>query len=581
MMRRVEQPGDRMGLSSALNTSLNGLRLNETKIDVLGNNIANADTNGFKASSVNFQTQLYKTVSVGSAPSAANGGTNPRQIGLGASVASITKDFSQGAVTTSTSPSDLAVQGDGFFIVAGPQGDTFTRAGQFRLNSQNQLVDPQGLRVQGYAVDDNFNVVVSNLVDIEIPLGELINTARQTENVELTGALLPYPKNDVDVQESILNIGASATGVTADPITDAAAAGNATGASLLEDLRFLGNQELTAGDTLSFSPRKGGRVVESADFAVTATSTLQELMTFMEETMAIPAGSVSIAGGVLQVTGQAGKVNELAITGSHFEVTSGGTTTTLPMGTTVAQEATGESVVNDFTVYDSLGQRIDVKVSISLDQASTPNGDGHSVFNWYAESADTTATDRLLGSGTLTFDQKGRPTTSGLQTFVIRRDDTAATSPMVVNLDLSSVFGVSDENSAQSSTLALKSQDGSAPGSLTGFVIDEAGIINGVLDNGQVTTIGQVALARFRNSDGLIEVGGNRYRVGTASGEPVVVTPGSFGSGQVISGAIELSNTDIGRSLVDLILASNNYRGNARVINSVQELVDELLILGR
>ena len=78
-----------MGLSSAMNTSLNGLQLNETKIDVIGNNIANAGTTGFKASNVQFQTQLYRTLSVGSGPNRAEnqGGTNPRQIGLGATVA--------------------------------------------------------------------------------------------------------------------------------------------------------------------------------------------------------------------------------------------------------------------------------------------------------------------------------------------------------------------------------------------------------------------------------------------------------------------------------------------------------------
>src|SRR5690606_23688395 len=104
-----------MGLTSALNTSLNGLSLNEISIDVLGNNIANAGTNGFKASQVLFTTQLARTLSVGSRPSANNGGTNPRQIGLGATNAAILKDFSQGGVTNSTSPSDLAIQGSGFF----------------------------------------------------------------------------------------------------------------------------------------------------------------------------------------------------------------------------------------------------------------------------------------------------------------------------------------------------------------------------------------------------------------------------------------------------------------------------------
>ena len=108
-----------MGLTSALNTSLNGLTLNETTIDVLGNNIANAGTNGFKSSTVLFTSQLSRTLSVGSRPSALNGGTNPRQVGLGATTSAIVKDFSQGSVTNSTSPSDLAIQGDGFFVMEG------------------------------------------------------------------------------------------------------------------------------------------------------------------------------------------------------------------------------------------------------------------------------------------------------------------------------------------------------------------------------------------------------------------------------------------------------------------------------
>ena len=85
-----------MGLTSALNTSLNGLSLNETEINVLGNNISNAGTTGFKQSNVAFATQLANTLSFGSAPSSTDGGTNPRQIGLGGQVAAIAADFSQG-----------------------------------------------------------------------------------------------------------------------------------------------------------------------------------------------------------------------------------------------------------------------------------------------------------------------------------------------------------------------------------------------------------------------------------------------------------------------------------------------------
>src|SRR6266705_3032794 len=102
-----------MGLTSALNTSLNGLALNETEINVLGNNIANAGTTGFKESNVAFATQLANTLSFGSAPSGNDGGTNPRQIGLGGQVAAISGDFSQGSINASSSPSHLAIQGDG------------------------------------------------------------------------------------------------------------------------------------------------------------------------------------------------------------------------------------------------------------------------------------------------------------------------------------------------------------------------------------------------------------------------------------------------------------------------------------
>ncbi|MBV10416.1 MAG: flagellar biosynthesis protein FlgE, partial [Rubinisphaera sp.] len=90
-----------MGLTSALTTSLNGLALNEQTIDVIGNNIANAGTNGYKASNVLFQTQLSRTLSVGSRPTSGNGGTNPKQIGLGANSAAIVKDFTQGSITNS------------------------------------------------------------------------------------------------------------------------------------------------------------------------------------------------------------------------------------------------------------------------------------------------------------------------------------------------------------------------------------------------------------------------------------------------------------------------------------------------
>jgi flagellar hook protein FlgE len=137
-----------MGLASALSTALTGLTAAETTVDVVGNNLANSQTVGFKASEAVFATQFLQTKGLGSAPTGNSGGTNPRQTGLGTQVAEITPDFTQGTIEISSNPSDLAIQGDGFFMVEGASGEQFyTRNGIFKTNSQNELVNITGNRL--------------------------------------------------------------------------------------------------------------------------------------------------------------------------------------------------------------------------------------------------------------------------------------------------------------------------------------------------------------------------------------------------------------------------------------------------
>ena len=102
-----------MGLASALSTAMTGLTAAESTIDVVGNNLANSNTVGFKASTVSFATQFLQTLSLGAQPTASNGGANPRQIGLGTMVADITPNFNQGTVEISSNPYDFAIQGTG------------------------------------------------------------------------------------------------------------------------------------------------------------------------------------------------------------------------------------------------------------------------------------------------------------------------------------------------------------------------------------------------------------------------------------------------------------------------------------
>lgn len=562
-----------MGLTSAMNTSLNGLQLNEVSIDVLGNNIANAGTNGFKASTVRFQTQLARTLSVGSRPTATQGGTNPRQVGLGASVSVISKDFTQGSVTNSSSPSDLAIQGNGFFILNGPNGRVYSRNGNFSLNSDSKLVNDQGMFVMGYGVDRDFNVVKTQLVPMTIPIGNL-NIAQQTTSLALTGAL--FPAGALATQGSV-----ATTGVMTDTSTSAAA----TGTSLLSDLENANGDTLfTVGQELSLAPRKGGRTVEAGHLTVTATTTVDELMQFYSDTLGIQSGGtipndgvtgtqpgVTLAGGQITIVGNAGTVNDIDVTVG--DLVSG--TSVVPLSFNKTQTANGESTGTDFVIYDSLGQPVNVRVSAIL-EGTNPS---KTTYRYYIESPDNSGSNVALSTGTVDFDSLGRVSNGGISTFSLDRSDTAAVSPMQVTIDFTGITGIS--TAAAGSKLDLSSQNGAPPGTLQNFIIDESGVVNGVFDNGLIRPLGQVVLARFANPDGLIEDGSTTFKEGVSSGTPALVEPATFGVGTIRAGAIELSNTDIGKSLVDLIVASTNYRANSRVIQSVTQLVDELLQLAR
>ncbi len=193
-----------MGLASALSTALTGLDAAQSTIGVSGNNISNANTIGFKQSSVSFANQFLQTQSLGSSPSASNGGTDPSQTGLGVEVQATTLDFSAGTIENTSNPNDLAIQGDGFFIVQGGDGQQFyTRDGEFKTNSQSQLVDASGNLVLGQAVNSSFQIQSSQLSPITLPLGSAA-TAQATTDATLEGSLPPATSTTATAAGSVI-----------------------------------------------------------------------------------------------------------------------------------------------------------------------------------------------------------------------------------------------------------------------------------------------------------------------------------------------------------------------------------------
>ncbi|HLK59815.1 MAG TPA: flagellar hook-basal body complex protein [Chthonomonadaceae bacterium] len=177
----------------AMFSGVSGLQAHQTALDVIGNNIANVDTIGFKAGRVTFQDQLSQTLRASSAPTADAGGQNPSQVGLGVALGAVDTLQTQGNLQTTGKSTDMAIQGNGFFIVSEGSSVVYTRDGSFDLDSDGVLVNPSnGLKLLGYVADSNGNIDLSQQITnssvLKVPVGSL-QSVKQTSMSAFQGNL--------------------------------------------------------------------------------------------------------------------------------------------------------------------------------------------------------------------------------------------------------------------------------------------------------------------------------------------------------------------------------------------------------
>jgi len=177
-------------MGSAMYTGVTGLLAHQRRMDVVANNIANVNTTGYRSSRVQFQDLFSQTLQGGSGPVGDFGGTNPLQVGLGVGIGSIDVDFGQGPLFSTGVSSDLAIQGNGFFVVGMGGENFYTRDGTFALNSLGHLVDPStGMHVRGYMANATGNISLDTpLTDLSVPVGSAA-IVRATELAALAGNL--------------------------------------------------------------------------------------------------------------------------------------------------------------------------------------------------------------------------------------------------------------------------------------------------------------------------------------------------------------------------------------------------------
>ena len=567
-----------MPLTTSLFTGLTGMKTNSQMLDVVGNNISNVNTTGFKRSRATFETQISQTLKNGSSPSAELGGTNPAQVGLGVRLASITRDFSGGGLQPTGVATHMAVEGSGFFVVSEGGSQRFTRDGTFSLDRDFNLVTSSGAKVQGFGVDDEYEVVEGLLQDVNIPIG-VLTIAEATENVNLAG-----------------NLNAGGVAATLGSILESAAmysdAGATTAATAADTLTTLfdaaGTALFATGDVITLTGlSRGGANIADKTFEVGGANTtdsdgfgttLADLAGFLEDVLGIDTTQAGTPGVSINATGQLvveanlGTANAIDIDAGDIVVNQA-TTPTVPLSWSQTQEATGESVRTTFVAYDSLGNPLEIDLTVVLENKDNTG----TQWRFYTHSQDDTDLNKFLGTGLLNFDTDGQFVSSSGNSLTIDRLATGALNPQSINLNFTDQFGAVTALTDVRSQVSAISQDGTPIGTLEDFSVSEDGRIVGVFSNSLLRDLGRIPLAMFSNNEGLLEVGGNLYTNTSNSGTPQIVNPGSGGSGRVVGRAVELSNVDLAEEFINLISAQTGFSANSRIISASDQLIQELL----
>ncbi len=592
-----------MASTVAMFTGLSGLAANARNLDVIGNNIANVNTIAFKSNRMIFAPTFSRNFSLGTAPSDNTGGTNPGQIGLGVSIAGTQRNFTNGSISATGVPTDVAIEGDGFLIVEKAGERFYTRAGALQRNQANDLVTISGAKVMGFAVDEQFKIIAGNLVELNIPVGTL-TLAEATRSVSFNGNV--NPSGVVATTGSIHEARAMYT-VSGDPTSVMDGTEDLTAVNLYMDdgaggefLAIEGGEQAIV--TVS-GIEKGGKDLGSHTFGFMTSgeasvagvdafgTTMNDYLAFLDKVLGLDGSTIggeTLGGGItinaagqIIITGNEGTVQDLDIDNADMSVTYAGTPAGSPIDQpfimTKSGSADGESVRTSFIVYDSLGTGLTVDLTFVL-QSTTPNAG--STWEFVAESSDNDALDRVVGLGVVEFDANGRFVSATNQSFSMVRTNGAA-SPLTVSMSFDDGTDAITALTDNTSVLAAVFQDGSPIGTLSGFSIGEDGIISGSFTNGLTRNIGQLALAKFSNPEGLVDAGSNLFRAGPNSGTALITSPLEFGTGRLIGGALELSNVDLSQEFINLILASTGYSAASRIITTTNDLFAQLLVLGR
>ncbi len=577
---------------------LSGLNSSAKALDVVGNNIANSQTVGFKTGQTQFADVFAASLN----------GSGSTPVGIGAKIGAVVQQFTQGNITVTNNSLDIAINGGGFYIMDdGSEGNVYARNGQFQLDQTGYIVNGQGLRLKGRVADSNGVIQPGNPTALRLfdPTQSLSGTPQQTGgSAQATG-----------VQANV-NLDSRQSAATSLPFdyTDPTSYNQSTAVTIYDSL---GNPHTYSIYFVKVPPVAGLAAAEFGDFATTGTTSGR----------ALTATDTALATEIAAWNGNPDPlVNVPGAQEASWAI--GGTATngaTLPAPLTSFPMDDMLTVLNDntktatekaqaITSYQSAARQaaIDAATAAGASTAQATafadkaiaavlsEGSGEAANKWNAfatltnpSGASPTFTDLSNGGsttlegntvdyltslGNLTFSTTGvinSDTLSSTLTSAQLGYPSAITSPLTFDVN----FGGSTQYGAPFAVNALI-QDGFASGSLVGFNIGSDGTVLGRYTNGQTKAVGQIILATFRNPQGLQPLGDNVWAQAPASGDPILGEPGSSGQyGALQSASLEDSNVDLTAELVSMITLQRVYQANAQTIRTQDQILQTLVNL--
>lgn len=543
-------------------SAVSGLKTHQTRMDVIGNNIANVNTVAFKSSSVTFSDILYQTTSNASGANATTGtgGVNAKQIGLGTTAAATKVSItSAGASETTGNPFDIRLtdkNSTNFFIVNNGSENVFTRSGSFYVDgSGNLCMSSTGYTVMGWQVDETTGEIRKDTVSALRIMQEknLTSAPEATTQATIAGVL---DENDTDVKND---------------------AGRVMNLNFYDNLGY----QYTAKFAIKSTGTDGKYTVEltsvldSNNQNITAKLTKKQMSQLFGNYQAdATLGQYGLAKGVKFDTAN----NQYEKDGKKYQKS--------------AQDPTVFEEVNNPTNTVSITEIFSGITTTIANNIKNKTNNYNVAFDQTTGQAtvtgERTSYDLVFDTSTGKFASIGGENPSVMLNMAALSSGLINTNGNFQNITVDFSQCLNYENGGKSTIGAdAGATDGTTGkgrklGAMTGIFIDTSGRIYGTYDNGNTELLGQIAVAQFSNASGLEKVGESCYRTTLNSGEfdGIGVEISADGS-SMTTGELEMSNVDLSSEFTSMITTQRGFQANSRVITTSDTLLEELVNLKR